>query len=64
MADKSNDYVSAVNSVIGLCKDAQEGFRGTTSIRSSKRLNRSVHPTSHVVALELVIQGARCWVDL
>jgi hypothetical protein len=28
MADKSNDYMSAVNSVIGMCKDAQEGFRG------------------------------------
>ncbi len=28
MADTSNDYLSAVNSVIAVCKDAEEGFRG------------------------------------
>ncbi len=28
MADTSNDYLSAVNNVIAVCKDAEEGFRG------------------------------------
>lgn len=28
MADSSSDYVSAVNGVIAVCKDAEEGFRG------------------------------------
>jgi uncharacterized protein (TIGR02284 family) len=28
MADTASDYVSAVNGVIAVCKDAQEGFRG------------------------------------
>ena len=30
-ADTSNDYISAVNSVIGVCKDAEEGFRGAAN---------------------------------
>ena len=28
MADQANDYISAVNGVIRICKDAEEGFRG------------------------------------
>ena len=28
MADTSSDYLAAVNSVIAVCKDAEEGFRG------------------------------------
>ena len=31
MADKSNDYISAVNGVIAVCKDAEEGFRGAAN---------------------------------
>jgi len=31
MADNPNDYVPAVNSVIGVCKDAEEGFRGAAN---------------------------------
>ena len=31
MPDKSSDYISAVNSVIGVCKDAEEGFRGAAN---------------------------------
>ncbi len=31
MADGSNDYLSAVNDVIGVCKDAEEGFRGAAN---------------------------------
>ena len=31
MADDSKDYLSAVNSVIGVCKDAEEGFRGAAN---------------------------------
>jgi hypothetical protein len=31
MVDKSNDYMSAVNSVIGVGTDAQEGFHGAAN---------------------------------
>jgi len=31
MSDKSRDYASGVNSVIAICKDAEEGFHGAAN---------------------------------
>ena len=31
-ADNLNDYLSSVNGVIGICKDAEEGFRGAANL--------------------------------
>jgi uncharacterized protein (TIGR02284 family) len=31
MADRSKDWVSAVNSVIAICKDAEQGFQGAAN---------------------------------
>ena len=38
MADTSSDYVSAVNKVIAICKDAEEGFRGAADVAKDSSL--------------------------
>ena len=40
MAEKSTDYVSAVNDVISICKDAQEGFQGAAKAVEDPSLKR------------------------
>lgn len=38
MADNSNDYLDAVNKVIAVCKDAEEGFRGAANAANDPAL--------------------------
>ncbi|MDQ2712158.1 MAG: PA2169 family four-helix-bundle protein [Acidobacteriota bacterium] len=40
MADQATDYLSAVNGVIRICKDAEEGFRGAASAVNDASLKR------------------------
>jgi hypothetical protein len=36
MAGDANEYLSAVNKVIGICKDAEEGFRGAANAAKTR----------------------------
>jgi uncharacterized protein (TIGR02284 family) len=41
MADNTNDYLSAVNDVIAVCKDAEEGFHGAANAVNDPALKSS-----------------------